>query len=187
MSVAKIYAKALYASLREKPGVNETFKRVRSELSDLSEIISQNRNLEIALFSPASSSSEKTAVIRSLLPKLSVEAVTGHFLQLLASKNRLSLLSDIIDQMDSVRLEADGGVLGVVTSADPLDPSDLESLSQAFSLKLKTHVELKVKVDPTLLAGFKVTVSGVTYDGSLKQQLERLKIQFTAPVSGAKA
>jgi F-type H+-transporting ATPase subunit delta len=187
MSAAKIYSKALYSYLQGKPGASETYKKVKSELSSLVELIAHSRHLEIALFSPASSSNEKVSIIESILVQAGFDPQTGNFLRLLASKSRLGLLSEIIDVMDAVRLESDGGVIGLVSSADPMEQSDLEALVQAFSLKLKAPVELKVKLDPALLAGFKVTVGGVTYDGSLRQQLERLKIQFSAPVQGGKA
>jgi F-type H+-transporting ATPase subunit delta len=187
MSVAKIYAKALYSSLQGKSSASDTYKKVKAELASLAELVGQNRSLEIALFSPASSSNEKLSVIEAILTKAGFDTQTGNFLRLLASKNRLALLAEIVDAMDAVRLEADGGVLGWVTSADPMEQADLEALTRAFSSKLKSPVELKVNVDPALLAGFKVTVGGVTYDGSLKQQLERLKIQFSAPVVGGKA
>ena len=187
MSVAKTYAKALFFSLQGKPAATDIYKKVKTELASLVELIGQSRPLEIALFSPASSSNEKLSVIEAILGKAGFDTQTGNFLRLLASKNRLALLAEIIEAMDSVRLESEGGVLGWVTSADPMEQADLEALTRAFSSKLKSPVELKVKVDSTLLAGFKVTVGGVTYDGSLKQQLERLKIQFSAPMLGGKA
>jgi F0F1-type ATP synthase delta subunit len=40
---------------------------------------------------------------------------------------------------------------------------------------LGRKVAFRVSTDPSLLAGVRVTVSGVTYDGTLKAQLEQLK------------
>ena len=58
---------------------------------------------------------------------------------------------------------------------DPLKDSDVQGLAQAYEKKLGKRVEFQVSVDPGLLAGLKVTVNGVTYDGTLRSQLDRLK------------
>jgi F0F1-type ATP synthase delta subunit len=55
----------------------------------------------------------------------------------------------------------------------------IKEITQAFTQKLKRKVDFKVTTQPSLLAGLKVTVNGVTYDGSLLAQLERLKEEFT--------
>jgi F-type H+-transporting ATPase subunit delta len=79
-----------------------------------------------------------------------------------------------------VRLASEGGILGQVISAEPMDQKDVESLAQSFSKKLGKRVTFKVSVDAALLAGMKVIVSGVTYDGTLQSQLQKLRDQVAA-------
>ena len=171
MSVARIYAKAFYEALPNKDQIGAR----RDELNQVFEAIQGSQSLKVALFSPATSSSEKTAILSALCSRSSFEPISQNFLQLLAKKGRLSDLGSVIEKLDEVRLEASGGLLGRVESADPLDSSDVQDLHKDFENKLKRPVEFKVSVDPELLAGLKVHVAGITFDGTLRSQLRRLK------------
>ena len=55
---------------------------------------------------------------------------------------------------------------------------DVEALAKAFGKKLNKRVAFHVSTDPSLLAGMKVTVNGVTYDGTLRSQLQKLRDQI---------
>jgi F-type H+-transporting ATPase subunit delta len=88
------------------------------------------------------------------------------------------MIEEITHAFNEVRLEAEGGILGRVVSADPMAANDLEDLSKAYSQKLGKRVAFSASVDPNLLAGIKVTVNGVTYDGTLRSQLQRLRDQL---------
>jgi F-type H+-transporting ATPase subunit delta len=85
------------------------------------------------------------------------------------------VFGEIRNAYRSVRLEAEGGVSGRLVSADPLSESDIKGLADAFQRKLGKPVAFRVSTDPSLLAGMKVIVNGVTYDGTLKSQLQQLR------------
>ncbi|MGE0614687.1 MAG: ATP synthase F1 subunit delta [Bacteriovoracia bacterium] len=176
MSVATIYAKALYQTQRERGGAD--FPKIQGSIDELVKTLEGSRELRNALFSPATSSKEKIALIDAIGKKGGYSPVLTQFLILLARKGRTALLPQIAEALDEVRLEMEGGMLGHVVSADPLDPKELEGLAKAFTGKFGKKVEFRVSTDPKLLAGLKVSVNGVTYDGSLRAQLEKLKDQF---------
>lgn len=174
MSVATSYAQALYEAAQEG-NQKEDLTSLVQDLSSLCTIIDQNKEVRVALVSPATSSKEKLQLIEALESKLKFSPLLGRFLQLLAKKGRLSFLSQIVSALEKVRMKASGGTLGELCSADPIDPSDIKEVADAFQKKLGKSVEFRVSTDPRLLAGIKVTVDGVTYDGTLRSQLDRLQ------------
>ena len=67
-----------------------------------------------------------------------------------------------------------GGLVGELISAVPLESGVASSVAEALSKKLQRVIQLKEKVDPGIIAGMRVTIGGVTYDGSVKGKLEKL-------------
>jgi len=63
---------------------------------------------------------------------------------------------------------------GIVYSAKPLNQGDLYSIEDMFTQKLCEPVALDVVVDESLIAGVNVVVEGVSYDGSVGGQLQKL-------------
>lgn len=185
MSVARSYARALFDSVRDKNGSPEALTAVGTELKSFADAATLSKDLSRVLYGPVANATEKTAVIRAIGEKMGVGTSTLNFLTLLARKSRLSLLPEIVSAWDAVRLSAEGGVQGELATAEAISDNDVRSMADAFSKKLNKKVAFKVSVDPTLLAGVKITVAGVTYDGTLKSQLQRLRERVAAGPAAA--
>lgn len=191
MRLSNSYVRALFEAAHFGNGFGSDDARLsvmRKRLGEFHALMTGHEELNRFLCTDATSSGEKTGIVEALLakakdkPKEYAEAqeLADRFLLLLAKKNRISVLGDMLTTFDRLRLELKGGLLGQVDSSDILRPEVLEGLSEAFGKKLGKKVEFLNSVDPTLLAGLKVTVAGVTYDGSLRSQLDRLRAQFSA-------
>ncbi|MBY0469847.1 ATP synthase F1 subunit delta [bacterium] len=167
MSVAKSYARALFETSKDPKNLEE--------LSSFQAAIDSSKDLRVALLSPATSSKEKLSLVDAIGQKLGVSKTTGQFLNLLAKRERLALLPKILGAFAKVSVEAEGGVMGELISAEPMTPADVKSLSNAFKEKLGKPVTFQTAIDPNVLAGVKVLVNGVTYDGTLRAQLQRLR------------
>ncbi len=181
MSVANVYAKALFQAATEGKPAAETFvicNELDQQLSKVIQVIDGSKELQIALEAPITTSKEKAAIVKSLAQKMGLNRLMSDFVVLMANKGRLLLIRQVREAFASVRLLAEGGVPGQLETAEPIGESDVESLAKAFSRKLGKKVAFQVKTDPSLLAGIKVTVNGVTYDGTLRSQLQRLRDQF---------
>ncbi len=188
MSVGHAYARALFETAQaqeaKEPGL---MNEVEFQFGEWVELVSQSKELAAALGSPLTSLQEKLNVVNQLSEQMKLSSVLRNFLVLLAKKGRLSALDEIHDSWNLVRLEAEGGVQGVLVSAHAMDQADIETLVKAFSDKLGKKLAFRVSTDPTLLAGIKVTVNGVTYDGSLRSQLQKLHDHLVAGAPIAQA
>lgn len=182
MSLAKSYAKALYEA--SNAGERE---EIKTQLANVAELVASSKEARAALYSPATSSKEKAGVLQAIGQKAAYPKLLVNFLLLLARKGRLSFLTEISDSFEAVCLEAEGGVLGRLTSAEPIEKSDVDSLAAAFSKRLGRKVAFSVSTDPALLAGMRVTVAGVSYDGTLRSQLDRLREKFMSGAGAARA
>ena len=178
MSLAKNYARALFEESRKPGHSKQSALEYKSELQLFWTAVSGSKEMMIALTAPVTSADEKTAIVQEVASRLKLSKLTVNFLSLLGQNRRLGELPKIIDAFDEVRLSSEGGLVGQIISAEPMDPAAIKEITDAFTQKLNKKVEFKASTDSSLLAGLKVTVNGVTYDGTLLSQLERLRESF---------
>lgn len=183
MSIARTYARALFETATAAKSSSQEIQSIEAELEMLVDGIEGSKAARVALFSPMMPASQKATLIESIAAQAKVSPAVARFLSLLARKGRLQFLGEIKNAFAAVRVEAEGGIIGTVVAADPVGTGDVESLAKAFGRKLNKRVAFRVSTDPSLLAGMKVTVNGITYDGTLRSQLQKLRDQLTAGVA----
>ena len=184
MSVANAYAKALYEAATDAKSTSQDIDRIESELQAVSGLLRSSREISAALTSPITTTSEKVGVLEALSKRLGTSVLVSQFFLLLARKGRFQVLPKISEAFRVVRLVAEGGIAATLVSADPMNKEDIEALSKTFSAKYGKRVAFQVSTDPSLLAGMKVTVNGVTYDGTLHSQLQQLRDRVTLGFTG---
>lgn len=172
MSVARAYASALLGVLPQEPAALD---QAESQLAAFTALLAERADVRAALSGPLTSTQEKTALVAAFASRLGCTKLVTRFLEVCAQKRRLDSAAEILAAFRAVRVEAEGGVLGALESADPLSEADVADLARAFAQVLGKKVFLAARVNPGLLAGLRVTAMGTTYDGSLQSQLARLK------------
>jgi F-type H+-transporting ATPase subunit delta len=183
MSVANAYAKALFQAAVDGKADARKLDEIEQQLEAVVSAINSTPAARIALLGPVTTVREKVAVLGEIGKKVGAGELFGRFLQLMARKQRLPILHEVRDAFRAVRLHAEGGVVGSLVAADAVGGADVEGLAQAFGRKLGKRVAFRVSTDASLLAGMKVTVNGVTYDGTLRSQLQRLRDRLLAGYS----
>ncbi len=187
MSVSTSYARALYEAAREQNLSSASIGMMEEQMDALQAVFDLSKETQVALLGPLTSIREKLAILESFGKKLEFPPLLIQFVGLLAKKGRLNLLKEIRNSLSSVRLTLEGGVLGHLVSADPIGKADIDILAKALSQKFGKKVAFRVSTDASLLAGMKVTVNGVTYDGTLRSQIQKLRDQFVAGLPGVQA
>lgn len=187
MSVSTSYAKALYEAGKEQSFSSADFEKLENDLDIVHGFISSSKQVKTALLSPLTSLREKQEALAGIGEKLQFSPLLNQFIGLLVKKARLGLIQQIRDDFSAVRLMSEGGVSGTLVAADPMTDADLGVLTKAFGQKFGKKVAFRISIDPSLLAGMKVTVNGVTYDGTLRSQIQRLRDQLVSGAPGAQA
>jgi F-type H+-transporting ATPase subunit delta len=113
-------------------------------------------------------------LVELLLPLGEVDPTYRQFLAVLAANRRLALLPEVAALYAQHRAEAERIVKATVTSAQPLEPVEVEALRISLRKRLGRDVELATAVDPALIGGAVIDAGDVVIDGSIRTKLARL-------------
>ncbi len=178
MILASRYAKALYGLAKEKNEQDAVFAQMRI----IEEAFSMEKQIEDFIHSPLYRPIDKVRAIEKLMGGLAVADSLKNFLTLLAKKNRLPLLAEIVTAYQAFADEAHGVTRGVVRSATVLGPEDRKRVEEIVSRATKKQVILTYTEDASLVGGLVAQVGSYTFDDSLFSHLNRINEQLTRSV-----
>ena len=168
-SVARSYAKALFAVADESDGLEQT----AAELQVL-RALAGDAQIASGLANPLLSSSARNGLARTIADNLRLRPMTRNFLLLLADHRRLDQLGRISEHFERLLDERLHRIRATITSAVALSDAQRQALVNAFEQKLGRAVLAETRVDSQLLGGVVVDVEGTIYDGSVRTQLHTL-------------
>lgn len=173
-TIAEHYADALaeVAVAQEKP------EKVRREFSEFLALLGESEQLAILLASPAVSRANKHAVAAALVERMAAGRTLRNFLFVVIDQRRVGLLSEIYRAFEAQLDEREGITRANVTSAHQLDESEKKELARVLERLSGRRVETEYRLDPALIAGAVVRVGSTIYDGSVRTQLERLRMRL---------
>jgi F-type H+-transporting ATPase subunit delta len=151
---------------------------VTGELKEFAKMIDETPMFLKVFDNPSMADDDKQKALDGLLAKVKVSALSARFLAILVKRKRVGILPEVLAEVETIQVEKKGGLMGELVSAIPLEAGVAASVAQALSKKLNKTVQLKEKVDPAVIAGMRVTVGGVTFDGSVKGKLDKLVGSF---------
>ena len=173
MKAIRLYSQVL-VDVALAPNSGVLLSSILSELFEFSKMISESPLFLKVFDNPTVGDEDKQKVLKEFVSKTNVSVMAARFLSLLVKRNRMGLLPEIITEVKNIEIERKGGVVGELSSATALDAETLAGIGAALSKRLNKPVQLKQKTDPSLIAGMRVTIGGVTYDGSVKGKLDQL-------------
>jgi F-type H+-transporting ATPase subunit delta len=100
------------------------------------------------------------------------------FLLLLIVKDRESLLPEIVREFQKLRNERLGILDTTVHTAIQFTQREDEQLIQHLQQRTGKKVRIRYIVDASLKGGFIVQHDDTVWNGSVRHQLERLRLQF---------
>jgi F-type H+-transporting ATPase subunit delta len=174
-AAARRYARALFQLASEEGRVEE----VRGELDALSRLLKHNTELQRAVFRPLHPGAERRAALARLCERLQTGETVRRFCSFLVDQRRVVQFEAIRRAYAELADAAAGRTRARVVSASPLSEEQHDRLRRVLSARTGRQVELDTSVDPALLGGAVATVGGVVFDGSLRTQLEQLRVSLT--------
>ena len=100
------------------------------------------------------------------------------FLYLVIEKNRESFLIPALKAFIKMGDRYYRKTTASVTSAIELDEGQISTLKDLLSKKLNKHVEVSLKVDPSVIGGLYILVDGYFIDRTIKKRLYDMKISI---------
>jgi len=104
-----------------------------------------------------------------------LDGALQRFVELLAKKQKLKQVGNIIAEFEKIAKKKEGIVSIEIKSARKLNSNTTDSIKNAFGDK----VEVTELVDESLLGGTSIRTEDKILDGSLKTQLNKLKLKLS--------
>jgi len=176
-SRARRYARAL-ASVAVDEKLEE---RVLAELQGLRDFFEEKPMARLVMESPASTTARQGDLLRAIGSAHDFTTPTQNLLRLLVANGRFHLFPEIVEGYAEELRRRAGIVRATVRTAQPLEAEQEAALRQVLeSVTEGKKVQLVVKEDPELIAGTVTRIGSVVYDGSLANQLGRLREQLVS-------
>ena len=173
-AVAERYAAALADVAVERKN-SET---IRQNLAMFVEAFSSVADLRNALESPALNAEVKRKVIAEVAGKMGLDVAVRNFIYLVVDHRRTEILPEIEQAFLSELNERLGIVDAEVTSAQELNDDEKRHLNTVLEQRTGKKVQARFQIDPALLGGALVRLGSTIYDGSVRDQLKRLREQL---------
>jgi F-type H+-transporting ATPase subunit delta len=174
-TAATRYARALFdVASQEKADLD----RIERELAGFVEMLEQHPTMKKVLLNPAVPAPRKRAAVADLTTHVGTNGILAKLLALLAGRDRLILLPDLLASYRDRLLDYRNVVRAEVTSATPLADRQTQAIQQSLAHVTGRTVMLQTKIDPAIIGGLIARVGDTVYDASVTRQLEKIKVRL---------
>lgn len=165
------YARALFDVAMKEANPEQ----IERELSTSVEMLRSHKELQKVLTTPGVPAVVKRRLLQALTERSGFSSPLSKLLLLLADRDRLGLLPDLLDSFRERLMEEQQVVHAEVTTAGELPSDGAAKLQQRLSDVTRRRVTLTTRVDPSIIGGVVTRIGSTVYDGSVATQLARLK------------
>jgi F-type H+-transporting ATPase subunit delta len=174
-SLARRYARAIV----ELGTTSGNLDKLGADLRALAQAMHSSAELVTALTNPAIRRADRRRVIDGLLQRIGALPHSKNLVHLLLDGERMGSLEAISREVDAMIEGRSGRVSAEVTSARPLDATQLSQIINALEKLSGKKVAVTRREDPSLLGGVVAKLGDTVYDGSLRTQLRALRDELT--------
>ena len=170
LKIAAPYARALFDFSVEK----NIMHQITADFQNLDIFFSETSELAEYLNSPVVREEAKREVLTKTL-KSQINAETFKFLMVLVERNRINLLTSIINSYLELVYETASIKMIEVSTASAFTNLQKNTLIQKLKeLTNAREIRLIITVDPNLIGGFLIKTESKVIDFTIKNQLQRL-------------
>jgi len=172
--VAQRYAKAIFDLAVETSKLEE----VKNDFELIQSV--QNKDLHLILMSPIVKGEKKIAIFEAVFSK-HIQPITSSFFKLIFSKGRSVAINDIINAfIEKYRIQKGIKLVELTTAVEVSKEiqGNISAVLKENSLLKGKSIELKTKVDSSIIGGLIVQVDDKLFDASIRHDLQVIKKQF---------
>jgi F-type H+-transporting ATPase subunit delta len=170
---AKRNTEAVFYIAREKG----SFDQWQHDLDALAGLMSDD-SAALVLNSPKISQAQKMSLIQEALRGAQPEAI--NLATLLLDRGRLGIAPEMAVLFRDAALSELGIVVARVTTAEPISPQAEAGIRQRLNSLVGKQVEIRSDVDPSIIGGVVARIGDQLIDGSVSNQLRRLRTRLEA-------
>jgi F-type H+-transporting ATPase subunit delta len=166
------YARALFDVATKE---HADLDRIDRELSELAGLMGPQTAFGKVLLNPAVPAPRKRAAVLALTSQADVFPMVGKLLVMLAERDRLVLLPDLLLAYRERVMASRNVVRAEVVTAAALAPERADQIQKSLADVTGRTVTIETRVDPGLIGGVVARVGSVVYDASVTRQLQRMR------------
>ena len=175
-ALAQRYAGALVEVALEKKQADQ----IKRELAGFAALIRESPELKAFLSNPSIARAGKHAAIDELITRMGASRTLRNYLFVIVDQRRAGMLIEI-EQAFSALLDARQGITqATITSATELTNEERVELDAALEKLTGRKIQAQFDTNPELIGGAVVKIGSTIYDGSVRAQLERLRVRMIA-------
>lgn len=173
------YARALVdVALKEKTDLDQ----IDRDLAAFSDLFTQHPTLARVLLNPAVPVPRKHDAVAELTKLIKPLPIVAKLLTLLAGRDRLVLVPDLLASFRERVLDYRHVVRADVTATTTLAADRTKGIEKSLAKVTGRTVTVRTHIDPSIVGGIVVRIGSTVYDGSVTRQLERMKAQLVENV-----
>ncbi len=172
-TLARRYATAVFQLAQEAGNISA----VQHDLHTFVEALGADEDVRKFFRSPVVDRKEKETIVAQAFAKL--DPVALHTILLLIRKRREHLAEEIVTQFDVLERAARGAQTLRVTSARPLPKDELDAIVQQLAAAYHTKFDVTQSVDPSLIAGVRITMGDKRADGTIAGRIDDIARLFS--------
>jgi F-type H+-transporting ATPase subunit delta len=172
-TLARRYATAVFQLAQEADKVGG----VQHDLHTFVESLGADEDVRKFFRSPVVDRKEKETIVAQAFSRL--DPIALHTILLLIRKRRENMAEEIVAQYDVLEREARGAKELRVTSARPLAKNELDAIVERLAAAYHTKFDVTQSVDPSLIAGVRITMGDKRADGTIAGRLDDIARLFS--------
>lgn len=173
-ALAERYAGALVDVALE----NKQADQIKQELAAFATLIRESPELNAFLSNPSIARAAKHSAIERIVERMGASRTLRNYLFVIVDQRRAGMLVEI-EQAFSRLLDARQGITqATVTSATELSAQERAELSTTLGKLTGAKVQAQYATDAALIGGAVVRIGSTIYDGSVRTQLERMRVRM---------
>ncbi len=170
-AIAQRYA----AALADVAFEHKDADKIRQELADFVQAFAASADLRNLLFNPVVGAAAKKSVAGKIAAKMDTHTEVRNFIFLLIDHGRTSIINEIQQSFEAEINRRAGIVDALIVSAHELSAPEKSQLTQALERTTGKKVQAQYQLNPQLIGGATVRIGSTIYDGSVREQLNRLR------------
>lgn len=171
---AHVYAEALFEAGKDRGKLDS----LQQQLAEFTDTVDGNRDLQVFLFSPYLSSTDKVEGLRRAIS--GAEPELTNFLELLVEKHRMPEIFRIRREFDELWKKENRRLDVTVVSAVELDEAVVKKIGEEVERQTGEEVDLASRVDEGIIGGIVLQVGNMVLDASIRNRLEKLRQSVAA-------
>lgn len=178
-TAANRYARALFDVATKE---QQDLDAIDRELGEFIDLMKAQPLFEKVLLNPAVPAPRKRAAVAAVIGGAKLWPVVAKLLVLLAERDRLVLLPDLLAAYRQRVRDMRKIVRAEVVTAEPLSPERAQAVARGLEQMSGRNVQMDLRVDPSIIGGVVARIGSTVYDASIATQLQKMKQRLAETV-----